>query len=126
MIIPVRCFSCNNEIGDKYELYRDLLSDKENFLESKGLNGKFKELLDKINAAPGPTDYLYYKKTQIEELNKKYNMLNDGFTLNNPIEKSKPDLEEFLNMLIFILLDFNNYCCNRHFISHIELINEIN
>ena len=21
MIIPVRCFSCNNEIGNKYELY---------------------------------------------------------------------------------------------------------
>ena len=35
MIIPVRCFSCNNEIGDKYELYTKLKEEVQDYEEEK-------------------------------------------------------------------------------------------
>ena len=134
MIIPVRCFSCNNEIGNKYELYILLSREVQTFENdiTKTLPN-IKAFYDKVMAETVDEEetnsYITeYKKSQIKGLYKKFNsgdIPTELVDVLDSITQSQKKVE-FLNMLVFIMLDIENYCCNRHLISHIELINEIN
>tara|TARA_Y100000389_G_scaffold164558_1_gene168335 strand:- start:878 stop:1300 length:423 start_codon:yes stop_codon:yes gene_type:complete len=140
MIIPVRCFSCNNEIGDKYELYKTLKEEVQKYEDRQKPNElkELKELTKIYNIIKVSTEadnYLSeYKTGQIKELIKKFkgNVNEQLENLTDVIISIKGHGDEFqkkvefLNMLVFILLDIENYCCNRHLISHIELIDKIN
>ena len=135
MIIPVRCFSCNNEIGNKYELYILLSREVQTFEDGvqtpptltniKAFYGKVMAKTDEEETNSYISDY---KQKQINGLYKKFNsgdIPTELVDVLDSITQSQKKVE-FLNMLVFIMLDIENYCCNRHLISHIELINEIN
>ena len=145
MIIPVRCFTCNNLIGDKYTLYKKLMNYKDECCDGYTFNVINEHLRDYGDAAikkdiDSIDDYKDYKRYQLNELFKKQNKM--GFEtivlevgddskfqlVYNPGKhsKQKDKVDIIANMVIFIILDFENYCCNRHFISHIPLIKEIN
>ena len=135
MIIPVRCFSCNNEIGNKYELYILLSGEVQTFendiTKSETLTN-IKTFYDMVMVEADEEDdnsYITeYKKSQIKGLYNKFNSGEIPNKLGDVLESITQQQKkvEFLNMLVFIMLDIENYCCNRHLISHIELINEIN
>ena len=80
MIIPIRCFSCNNIIASKYETYK-VLSQKNN--ESS------EDLID---------------------------VLNDQDQFKIIIENSKE---------LFDKLGIKRYCCKRHLLTHVDLIEKI-
>jgi len=81
MIIPVRCFTCNNIIGSKYNKYLELI-----------------KVHNELNS----------EKSQI-------------LTANPNVE------EELVNSRakIFLDLGLKRYCCRRHLLSHVDLINKI-
>ena len=79
MIIPVRCFSCNNEIGDKYELYTKLKEEVQNYEERQkpdepiGLT-VLTEIYNMIKNSNKANNYLSeYKTGQIKDLIGKFN-----------------------------------------------------
>ena len=81
MIIPVRCFTCNNVIGSKYKKYLELM--------------------------------------------KQHNELNSG---TSQILTANPNIEEEISnsrAKIFTDLGLKRYCCRRHLLSHVDLINKI-
>ena len=144
MIIPVRCFSCNNEIGDKYELYTKLKEEVQDYGEAKKppsdltVLTKIYDMIKVPKQQNEANNYLSeYKTGQIKDLIGKFNK-SSGKSSSKPddnledLTKLIKDIDgeqkkvEFLNMLVFILLDIENYCCNRHLISHIQLIDKIN
>ena len=81
MIIPVRCFSCNNVIGSKYKKYLELSR------KHSDLNGA------KMDILPANPD------------------------IDKQMGTSKDEL--------FLQLGIKRYCCRRHLISHVDLINKI-
>jgi len=93
MILPIRCFTCNNKIANKWNLYNELLNEK---------RSKLKE---------GEKEEQILTTTIIEN-----------------IKKSQPETENKTKSLIGQTLDdigLTRYCCRRHFIGHIELIQYI-
>ena len=89
MIIPIRCFTCNNKIANKYEAYNLALEKKKQNLNEE----KDEQILT----------------TEI-------------------IKNIKNGDNENLKSLIGQTLDdigIKRYCCRRHFIGHIELIQYI-
>ena len=89
MIIPIRCFTCNNKIANKYEAYNIALEKKKQNLNEE----KDEQILT----------------TEI-------------------IKNIKDGKNENLKSLIGQTLDelgIIRYCCRRHFIGHIELIQYI-
>ena len=77
MIIPIRCFTCNNIIGSKYNKYLEIIAtrtDDDNMLDSS-------------------TDI-------------------DG--LNETIENNA-----------FKQLHITRYCCKRHLLTHVDLMDKI-
>lgn len=89
MIIPIRCFTCNNKIANKYEAYNSALEKKKQNLDGE----KDEQILT----------------TEI-------------------IKNIKNGDNENLKSLIGQTLDdigITRYCCRRHFIGHIELIQYI-
>lgn len=135
MIIPVRCFSCNNEIGNKYELYILLSAEVQTFENNTTTPPPLTNIKDFYVKVMKETDeeednsYITeYKRSQIKGLYNKFNSGEIPNELRDVLESITQQQKkvEFLNMLVFIMLDIENYCCNRHLISHIELINEIN
>ena len=76
MIIPVRCFTCNNIIGSKYKTYLDLTKQKD--------------------------------KVQISIL-----------------DSEATDNKENINTKTFETLGLTRYCCKRHLLSHIDLVDKI-
>jgi DNA-directed RNA polymerase subunit N (RpoN/RPB10) len=79
MIIPIRCFTCNNVLASKYEKYLLLIQ-----------NTSFED--DIINTIDN------------QEL------------LQDNLEKSKE---------IFKNLGIKRYCCKRHLLTHVDLIENI-
>lgn len=79
MIIPIRCFTCNNVLASKYEKYLLLIQ-----------NTSFED--DIINTID-----------------------NQELLLKN-LEKSKE---------IFKELGIKRYCCKRHLLTHVDLIENI-
>ena len=140
MIIPVRCFTCNNELANKYGLYKHLTKEGTN-------NNDIYNICDMFNKNTQENSYFKIKHEQVEDLKKRFienhkleqiniqkdtkielKLRTDGYNDLGVEEKKAKEAkitEEFKNMLIFIILDFENYCCNRHFISHIDLYDEI-
>lgn len=80
MIIPVRCFTCNNVIGSKYKKYLELMK-------------------------------------QNDELNIRSNILTANPVVEDEIANSRDK--------IFIDLGLKRYCCRRHLLSHVNLIDKI-
>lgn len=85
MIIPIRCFTCNNMIASKYEKY--------------------------LNATK-----LNYIINDYEDL---LSVLSDK-TNEKKIEDIKNTSEE-----IFSKLGIVRYCCKRHLLTHVDLIEKI-
>ena len=83
MIIPVRCFTCNKVIGDKWEKYQELMKHS-------------------------------YSQTDEEESNDS----NSKVLLHNLKNKTK-------QAIILDKLGLKRYCCRRHVLAHIDLIDEI-
>ena len=83
MLIPIRCFTCNNKIANKWNKYQELLSKKEDEKEEQILT------------------------TEIIK-----NIKNKTFKDNSKSIKGQA-LDE---------LGLTRYCCRRHFLGHIELI----
>lgn len=83
MIIPVRCFTCNRVIGDKWEKYQELMKHS-------------------------------YSQTDEEESNDS----NSKVLLHNLKNKTK-------QAVILDKLGLKRYCCRRHVLAHIDLIDEI-
>ena len=88
MLIPIRCFTCNNKIANKWNKYEELLNDKREKLKKKNL--KEEQILT----------------TEIIK------NIKDG-----DIDNSKSIKGQVLDEL-----GLTRYCCRRHFIGHIELI----
>jgi len=104
MIIPIRCFTCNNKIANKWIIYNELLEkkreDKRQEVEKAEAQGKTVEKEEQILT------------TKIIE----------------DIKKTSPESEKKIKSLIGQTLDeigLTRYCCRRHFIGHIELIQYI-
>ena len=74
MIIPVRCFTCNNLLGSKYKMYLELTKESE--------------------------------KDPVLDVESKDNTDND-------------------NVKAFKQLGITRYCCKRHLLSHIDLVDKI-
>ena len=92
MIIPIRCFTCNNKIANKWELYTKLLEEENDKVDSNKESILTTNIIEKIKNPP------------IDDT-KNYKYSNIGHVLNK--------------------LKINRYCCRRHFIGHIELIQYI-
>ena len=91
MIIPVRCFTCNKVIGDKWYKYQELLQEVDNPVEdSESVNESSEDSKDK----------------QFKVL------------LHNLKNKTK-------QAVILDKLGLTRYCCRRHMLAHIDLIDEI-
>ena len=84
MIIPVRCFTCNKVIGDKWEKYQDLI--KNSYTQTDD---------SESNEEPKPKVLLHNLKNKTKQA-------------------------QILDKLGLI-----RYCCRRHFLAHIDLIDEI-
>ena len=83
MIIPVRCFTCNKVIGDKWEKYQELVK---------------------------------HSYTQTDE--PVSNESGSKVLLHNLKNKTK-------QAVILDKLGLKRYCCRRHILAHIDLIDEI-
>ena len=77
MIIPIRCFSCNNIIASKYEKYKKLCPENSD------------DLIDALNDQIKFADIVKTSKTLFDELGIK------------------------------------RYCCKRHLLTHVDLIEKI-
>lgn len=88
MIIPVRCFTCNNVLASKYRRYLEIIADEE---------GKRKE--------KDPSADIISSATQVESKSNK--------TMVSASE------------IAFQQLNIKRYCCRRHLISHIDLVDKI-
>ena len=82
MLIPIRCFTCNNKIANKWNKYQELLSKKGDEKEEQILTT---EIIKNIK---------------------------DG----------KKDNGKSIKGQVLDELGLTRYCCRRHFIGHIELI----
>jgi DNA-directed RNA polymerase subunit N (RpoN/RPB10) len=78
MIIPVRCFTCNQVLASKYKMYQEIIN-------------------------------LYNQEKQKEEADR--NIIFDY--------DKEPSYEAFR------LLELNRYCCRRHLLAHVDLIDII-
>ena len=76
MIIPVRCFTCNNIIGSKYKMYL--------------------ELTKQVDTSTVPV-----------------------------LESNSKDNKDNINTRAFKELGITRYCCKRHLLSHIDLVDKI-
>ena len=83
MIIPIRCFTCNNVMASKYKEYKHLMN----------------------------------------QLPKSDNILSDGDISIDGTEKTRKIKEDHTK--IFIKIGVTRYCCKRHLIAHIDLIDKI-
>ena len=83
MIIPVRCFTCNKVIGDKWEKYQELMK------------------------------HSYSQTDEVESTDS-----NSKVLLHNLKNKTK-------QAIILDKLGLKRYCCRRHVLAHIDLIDEI-
>ena len=83
MIIPVRCFTCNKVIGDKWEKYQELMK------------------------------HSYSQTDEVESTDS-----NSKVLLHNLKNKTK-------QAVILDKLGLKRYCCRRHILAHIDLIDEI-
>jgi len=83
MIIPVRCFTCNKVIGDKWEKYQELVKHSYNQTDESISNESGSKVL-----------------------------------LHNLKNKTK-------QAVILDKLGLKRYCCRRHILAHIDLIDEI-
>ena len=79
MIIPIRCFTCNNVLASKYEKY-----------------------------------LLFIQNTSFED--DIINTIDNQELLQDNLEKSKE---------IFKNLGIKRYCCKRHLLTHVDLIENI-
>ena len=77
MIIPVRCFSCNNIIASKYEEYKRLCPENN------------EDLIDALNNPDKFADIVKESKS------------------------------------LFDKLGIKRYCCKRHLLTHVDLIEKI-
>ena len=84
MIIPVRCFTCNKVIGDKWEKYQELIKHS-------------------------------YTQTDESDSNEESG---SKVLLHNLKNKTK-------QAQILDKLGLTRYCCRRHMLAHIDLIDEI-
>ena len=155
MIITVRCFTCNNNLSNKYKLYRSytnmeyaniLTNDIINEIKNAEKVKYFDILINKICLI----NELKYKIESISEEIKdvdinKIDKLNniDDYNIKyykdflNTIDNLKENKKKFDETLIKykkiksnsgIILDklgLNRYCCRRCFISCVELVNII-
>lgn len=85
MLIPIRCFTCNNKIANKWNKYEELLTEK------------------RKNLASGDKEEQILTTNIIENI--------------KVGDKAKSIKGEVLDEL-----GLTRYCCRRHFIGHIELI----
>ena len=92
MIIPVRCFTCNKVIGDKWYKYQELLQEVDNPVEDSE---------DAVN------------DSSEDSKDKQFKVL-----LHNLKNKTK-------QAVILDKLGLTRYCCRRHMLAHIDLIDEI-
>ena len=86
MIIPVRCFTCNKVIGDKWDKYQELLKENEKPADAESESGESGESSETL--------------------------------LHNLKGKTK-------EAVILDRLGLTRYCCRRHMLAHIDLIDEI-
>ena len=93
MLIPIRCFTCNNKIANKWIIYNEILDNKRKDAQEKG--EKEEQILT--------TKIIENIKNQDPEENKTKSLI--GQTLDD--------------------IGLTRYCCRRHFIGHIELIEYI-
>ena len=91
MIIPVRCFTCNKVIGDKWYKYQELLQEVDNTVEDS----------ESVN------------ESNEDSKDKQFKVL-----LHNLKNKTK-------QAVILDKLGLTRYCCRRHMLAHIDLIDEI-
>ena len=84
MIIPVRCFTCNKVIGDKWDKYQELIKNS-------------------------------YTQTDDSQSNQESG---SKVLLHNLKNKTK-------QAIILDKLGLTRYCCRRHMLAHIDLIDEI-
>ena len=81
MIIPVRCFTCNNVIGSKYKKYK--------------------------------------------ELNEKYRTSMDEDIISTIDNKEEFEKKIAQGIEIFNKIGIKRYCCKRHLLTHVDLIEKI-
>ena len=77
MIIPIRCFTCNNIIGSKYNKYLEIIATRKE------------------------DDFMLDSSTDI-----------DGMT-------------ETIENIAFKALHIKRYCCKRHLLTHVDLMDKI-
>ena len=82
MLIPVRCFTCNKVLGDKYNLFMSLA---EEYIQKEGIEN--------------PEDIRYMDTTKKQEF--------------SPYGKAMNDLK------------LSRYCCRRHMLGHVNVINDL-
>ena len=90
MIIPVRCFTCNRVIGDKWFKYQELIQEVDESVEDSEGESVESEVKDKQSKV----------------------------LLHNLKNKTK-------QAFILDKLGLTRYCCRRHLLAHIDLIDEI-
>ena len=81
MIIPVRCFTCNNVLASKYKKYKELNETNNSTLDEDILS-----------------------------------QLDDSGNISKKIDSSYE---------IFNQLGIKRYCCKRHLLTHVDLIEKI-
>ena len=77
MIIPIRCFTCNNIIGSKYNKYLEIIATRKE------------------------DDFMLDSSTDI-----------DGMT-------------ETIENIAFKTIYIKRYCCKRHLLTHVDLMDKI-
>ena len=91
MIIPVRCFTCNKVIGDKWEKYQELIKHSYNQTDESSDSNNSSESSESSGS-----------KVLLHNL------------------KNKTKQAQILDKL-----GLTRYCCRRHILAHIDLIDEI-
>ena len=116
MIIPVRCFTCGNILGSKYQAYKEFINAKQLVIrDDKLLIVDFGDEIDGDFAV---------------DSNGRKQMLNNFMIyLDKKLqgEENLPEIPEFktIEARIFQELGIKRYCCKRHFIGHVDILEKL-
>jgi len=114
MIIPIRCFTCGNIIASKYKKYLELMNSKELILR-KGVI-----LVKKTSTNVLATDKVFSLKSRKDHITDFMSALDNKFKTGEKLNIEKP-----IEGLIMKQLGLKRYCCKRHLICHVDILDKL-
>ena len=100
MIIPIKCYTCGNVLGSKYNKYKKYSKSKKLYLEK--------------NKIYLPSEIDLNDKMEIITKNEKIKRLDNFIHTNNK--------QKTIESLILDNLGLHRYCCRRILISHVDIL----